>query len=382
LKRFDFNNKRKLGADTYVFAALFFVSFSLLLFSTRSFVIDIRDTGLSVFSGVRGGVHSISSFFVRTVNSVSELSALREKHNELLNRMTRYEELERNAAEIQQENYRLREQLGFSKTLVYKHIPAEIIGRDPDNLFQTLVINKGQRHGVKKDMPVIAYQGGVEALTGKIVQAAQFESLVMPLYDERCFVAARFAQSRYEGIVAGKGDRIKPLLMQSIDRRAKEAVQRGDVIISSGLGGVYPAGIAIGRVNNILSSEPGTALEVELEPAINFSKLEYVFVIDINIQSQAQTQTEPQAQVQIQTEVQAQSQVQPQVQRQTQAQVEPQAQQQVQARTQTRTQTQTRVQTQPQVQPQVQTQVQPQVQAQPQVQPQVEFQAQNESEEE
>lgn len=274
-------SRKRLGADAYVFAALSFVSFSLLLFSTRSFVLDIRDTGLSVFSGVRGGVHSISSFFVRTVDSVGELSELRERYNELLGRVTRFEELERNAAEIQSENYRLREQLGFSQALSFKHIPAEIIGRDPDNLFQTLVINKGQQHGVKKDMPVIAYQGGAEALVGKIVQAAQYESLVLPLYDERCFVSARFAQSRYEGITVGEGGLTKPLLMQSIDRRARESVQRGDLIITSGLGGVYPQGITIGRVNKILFVELETATEVELEPAINFSRLEYVFVIDV-----------------------------------------------------------------------------------------------------
>ncbi|MDR2467893.1 MAG: rod shape-determining protein MreC [Spirochaetaceae bacterium] len=272
--------RKRLGADAYVFAVLIFISFSLLLFSTRSFVIDIRDTGLSVFSGVRGGVHSITSFVSRTVNSIGELTALREKYKELVDRMTRYEELERSAAEIQQENYRLREQLGFSQVLQFKYTPAEIIGRDPDNLFQTLVVNKGAAHGIKKDMPVIAYQNGVEALVGKIVQAAQYESLVLPLYDEHCFVAARFSQSRYEGISSGKGNLNQPLLMQSIDKRARDSMLRGDVVVTSGMGGVYPAGINIGRVNMVLFHEYETSLEVELEPTIDFSRLEYVFILE------------------------------------------------------------------------------------------------------
>ncbi|MDR2510246.1 MAG: rod shape-determining protein MreC [Spirochaetaceae bacterium] len=272
--------RKRLGTDAYVFAVLFIVSFSLLLFSTRSFVIDIRDTGLSVFSGVRLGVHSVASFATRTVNSIGELTTLREKHQELLDKMARYEELERSAAEIRQENYRLREQLGFAEVLRYKHIPAEIIGRDPDNLYLTLVINKGGTQGVKKDMTVIAYQNGSEALVGKIVQTAPYESLVLPLYDARCFVSARFSQSRYEGIVAGSGSINKPLIMQAIDKRARDVVQKGDVVISAGMGGVFPAGINIGRVINVLLQEQETSFEVEIESSIDFSRLEYVFIID------------------------------------------------------------------------------------------------------
>ena len=277
---------RKLGADAYVFAALFFLSFSILLFSTRSFVLDIRDTGLSVFSGVRGGVSSISSFVSRTVNSVGELTALREKYKELLDRMDRYEELERSSAEITQENFRLREQLGFSQNIQFKHIPAEIIGRDPDNLFQALVINKGSAHGIEKDMPVIAYQSGVEALAGKIVQVARYDSLLLPLYDARCFVAARFAQSRYEGIAAGTGTSGKPLVMQAIDKRARDNVQIGDIVVSSGMGGVYPADVYIGRVSNVLLQEHESSFEVELESSVDFARLEYVFILEKNTQTE------------------------------------------------------------------------------------------------
>jgi rod shape-determining protein MreC len=271
--------RKKLNADAYVFAALFLVSFSLLLFSTRSFVIDIKDTGLSVFSGMRGGLNSVASFVVDTVDSIQELALLREQYKELVDRMTRYEQLERNAAEIRAENLRLREQLGFSHVLQYKHIQAEIIGRDPDNLFKALVVNKGKIHGIEKDMPVIAYQNGMQALVGKIIQAGQLESLVLPLYDEQAYVSSRFSQSRYEGITGGQGRGDQPLLVKSIDKRAHYDVNVGDLVITSGLGGVYPAGITIGRVSRILFREDEASMEAELNPAINFSKLEYIFVI-------------------------------------------------------------------------------------------------------
>jgi rod shape-determining protein MreC len=256
------------------------VSFSMLLFSTRGSVVDFRDMGLSFFSGMRGGIYELSSRISRIVLSVRELANLRREYNELVERITRYEQLERNAAEILQENVRLREQLGFSPSLNYRHIPAELIGRDPDNLFSALVINKGKYSGVTNNMPVIAWQNGAQGLVGKVIQAGQFESLVMPLYDSSSFVSSRLAIPRYEGIVEGQGNPALPLRMRFINKRARDEISRGDLIVSNGVGGVYPAGINVGRVSKINYQEYEISMEVELEPVVDFSRLEYVFVID------------------------------------------------------------------------------------------------------
>jgi rod shape-determining protein MreC len=272
--------RRRLRADTYIFIALMLVSFAVLFFSTRSVVAGFKDLGLSVFSGLRGGIHEVSSMVSRTVLSVRELAALRQDYNELTEQLTRYEQLERNAAEILQENNRLREQLGFSQTLRYRRIAAELTGRDPDNLFSAFVINKGRYSGVDVNMPVIAYQNGAQALAGKVIQAGLFESLVMPLYDVSSFVSSRLADSRYEGIVEGQGDPETPLIMRFIPKRARDEIDFGDMIVSSGLGGIYPAGINIGRVSRIRYQENEISMEVELEAAIDFSRLEYVFVIE------------------------------------------------------------------------------------------------------
>jgi rod shape-determining protein MreC len=150
--------KNRLPMELYVFSALMAVSFSLLLFSTRSLILSFRDAGLSVFSGVRGRVDDLGSLVSRTVLSVQELAKLRTEYTVLLERVARYERLERSAAEINQENMRLKEQLAFSQSLNYRHIPAKLIGRDPDNLYSALVINKGSHSGVARDMAVIAWQ--------------------------------------------------------------------------------------------------------------------------------------------------------------------------------------------------------------------------------
>jgi rod shape-determining protein MreC len=270
----------RFSAAVSVFAVLMLLSFLLLFFSTRSFVLNFKDMGLSLFSGARGGIYELSSLVSRTVLAVRELADLRREHAELLRRLARYEELERSNAEISQENIRLREQLGFTQTFRYRHIPAEISGRDPDNLFSALVINKGTYSGVANDMAVIAWQNGTQALVGKVIHAGAFESLVMPLYDVSSFIASRFMVSRYEGIVEGQGRPELPLVMRFIPKKAKDEIDVGDLIVSSGVGGVYPPGINIGRLSALSYREYEISMEVELEPVIDFSRLEYVFVIE------------------------------------------------------------------------------------------------------
>jgi rod shape-determining protein MreC len=272
--------KKRGNAEAYVFTLLALLSFSALFFSTRSFIVDFKDLGLTVFSGVRGGIYELSSLVSRTVLSIKELASLRREYTELTGRITRYEQLERNAAEIDQENRRLREQLGFSQTIRYRHIPAEITGRDPDNLFKAFAINKGKYSGVAANMAVIAFYNGTQGLVGKVIQAGQFESLVMPLFDVSCSVAARLAVSRYEGLVEGQGSPDEPLLMRFIQKRARDEINYGDIIVSSGMGGVYPPGINIGRVSGVSYREYEISMELSLEPVIDFSRLEYVFVID------------------------------------------------------------------------------------------------------
>ncbi|MDR0495612.1 MAG: rod shape-determining protein MreC [Treponema sp.] len=279
-KRGGWTPKNRLPIELYVFSALMVISFALLLISTRTVIMNLRDAGLSVFSGVRGRVDDVSSLASRTVLSVRELAKLRTEYAELLERVTRYERLERSAAEISQENLRLKEQLSFSQSLDYRHIPAKLIGRDPDNLYSALVINKGSHSGVARDMAVIAWQGGAQALVGKVIQVRTFESLVMPLYDSSLLIASRFAASRYEGIAGGQGNPDLPLRMRFIPKRARDEISRGDLVVSSGMGGIYPPEVNIGRISDIFYHEYEISMEAELEPLIDFSRLEYVFVVE------------------------------------------------------------------------------------------------------
>jgi rod shape-determining protein MreC len=268
------------NSSFYVFISLVIVSIGLLLFSGGNFIFHLKNTGLSLFSGVRGGIYEFTSAVSRTVLSVKELANLRKEYAELLKQLERYEELERSNAEIYQENIRLREQLGFAQTLRYKRIPAQISGRDPNNLFSAVVINKGSFAGVTRDMTVVAWQNGTQSLVGKVIQIGAFESLIMPIFDNNALVSSRLSVTRYEGIVEGQGNQETPLLMRFVPKRAREEINIGDIVVSSGMGGIYPAEINIGRVNNISSPEYETTLEIEVIPMIDFSRLEYVYLIE------------------------------------------------------------------------------------------------------
>jgi rod shape-determining protein MreC len=270
----------QINSSVFVFVILVIISSVLLLLSSRDFIFGVKNAGMSLFSGIRGGIYELSSFVSRTVLSISELSSLRKEHADLLRQLDRFEELERSNTEIYQENIRLKEQLDFSKTLRYRHIPAQISGRDPDNLFSAVVINKGSFSGVSNNMAVVAWQNGTQALVGKVIQAGVFESLVMPIFDINSLVSSRLSVSRFEGILEGQGNAETPLLLRFVPRRARDEINTGDIIITSGMGGIFPAGINIGRVNGVNILEYETTLEIEVLPMIDFSRLEYVFVIE------------------------------------------------------------------------------------------------------
>ena len=270
------SNRRR--QDGFVFLVLVLTSFFIFFFSSN--LQNFKNTGLTVFSVLRNGVSEVFSAASRVVTMIGEQATLRKELAALSEQLTRYEQLERSVAEIRQENARLREQLGFSQSLQYEHIPARLSGRDPNNLFSAFIINKGTQAGVAEDMSVIAYQDGVQGLVGKVVHAGVFESFVMPLYDAKSFVASRFVQSRNEGIAEGQGAPGSAVLMRYIARQARNEINIGDMVVTSGMGGVYPAEINIGRVTWINFQQNELSMEVELTPIVNFSRLEYVFVIN------------------------------------------------------------------------------------------------------
>lgn len=259
---------------------LLVASLLTLTISTRSLEGLPKKVGLSFLGFFQRGFSAVGDFVSNVAVSASELRALRKDYDALQKKLEDYSNLERGNAELLQENDRLKAQLGFSSQIGYARIPARIVAKDPENNFATIVVNKGIEDGVRKDMPVVAFQDGIEGLVGRVVEVGHGSSIVVPLYDTSSYIACRFATSRYEGLVSGQGRLDEPLVMKFVKKRAKEDIQFGDLIVTSGYESLYPPEISVARVSKVKSLDYQTSLDVELEPVLDFSRVEYVFVIN------------------------------------------------------------------------------------------------------
>ena len=276
-RRFSFKAQRDLFLLlAYILAAGLFLSFS-----SGGFVVNFRRIGFSVVSGIQRGVYSCASFFSGTVNAVRELSDLREKYRALEKRLENYEVMQRSNAEIRRENERLRELLAFTENLPHRNIPAEIIGRDPSNMYSGITVNKGARHGIRKNMTVIAFQNSpAGGLVGKVVQVGVTTAMIMPLYDFQCYIPARLEDTRFHGLVNGQGDAESPLVMRYVPKRGQGEIRAGERIVTSGESRTYPAGISVGIVSGITSNDYENSIEILVQPAVDFAKLDTVFLLD------------------------------------------------------------------------------------------------------
>lgn len=276
-KKFSF----KIKFDIFLLIFLLIVSSSLLTFSGGRFIINFKSIGFSVVAGTESAVHSLSRFLTDTVSAVRELAELRVRYRELSEKLKNYELLQRSNADIRRENRELKELLHLTDTIVYKNIPAQVSGFDPDNLYSGIIINRGTKHGVRKNMPVLAFQGSTVGLVGRVVQTGRDTSMIIPLYDYQCYAAAFVQSTKHRGLVSGQGSVDLPLTMRYVQKRAKDEISIGDRILASGENSLFPKDCPIGIVTSIKVHDYETHLELTVEPVIDLSRLDYVFVLDL-----------------------------------------------------------------------------------------------------
>lgn len=265
----------------FLYILLILISGTMLAFSSGGFILNFKQIGFSVVSTIDEGFHYAVSGVTGIFTSAKQLRTLRKDYNELIIKLENYEQMQRSNADIRKENERLKDQLGFSQSLEEKNIPAQIIGRDLDNFYSYITINKGSVDGVKKNMPVVAYQNGIQGLVGKVVEVGPFTSQLLPIYNLDCTVSARVQNTRNIGLVSGEGDPELYLNMEYIRKRAVDELHYGDVIVTSGENNNYMRDVPIGSIAQISSIDYNSSLNIKLKPVIDFSKLENVFVINM-----------------------------------------------------------------------------------------------------
>lgn len=265
----------------FVFLILLFLSGLALAFSGGGFVVNFQRVGFSVVTSLQKAVYSVCDDVTGVFTAVAELKSLKAENQELKEKLKNYEFLQRNNTEIRKENERLREQLQFATHIEQKNFPAQIIGRNPDNIYSGITINKGSRSGIKKGMSVIAVQNGTTGLVGKIVTVGLETSLVMPVYDSKCVVSSRIQNTRDIGLVSGSGNANSPLQMKYIKKRVLSELNFGDIVVTSGETDNYVADIPVGTITNIMVVEYDSSLNIEITPVVDFARLETVIVTDL-----------------------------------------------------------------------------------------------------
>ena len=265
----------------FVLAVLVLFSGVMLAFSSGGFVISFKQVGFALVSSLQKGVHAVAAGVGSTVNAVHELARLREENAALTEKLRNYEYLQRTNTEIRKENERLKEQLDFSQSVEQRNFPARIIGRDPDALYSGLTIDKGSRHGIRKNMPVIAVQSGTVGLVGKVVSVGVVTSLVMPVYDSKCTVSVRIQNTRDIGLLSGRGTAENPLSLKYVKKRVLDELHFGDLVVTSGEGGNYVRDIPVGSISKIAVLDYDASLDIEITPILDFARLETVIVTDL-----------------------------------------------------------------------------------------------------
>ncbi len=222
-----------------------------------------------VFSGVAGGIQQ-GTVFTRDVATVyRENQTLRAENQEL--RHVVFQLTEKAA-----ENERLQAMLEFrTKSVAFQMKAATVIGRDPGILNYSILINQGANDGLKVNMPVVTHQG----LVGHVMETFAGTAKVRLLVDTGSSAASMVQrpQSRAVGIVEGNPAQVSVLRMKNLMRDGD--VIKGDKIMTSGLGGIYPKGLLIGEVTDVVDDDGGLLKTALIRPALDFSRLEEVFVI-------------------------------------------------------------------------------------------------------
>lgn len=209
--------------------------------------------------------------FIKSIKAINKLSNLLEENRLLTDKVMLLSKEETKLKELERENRELRQLLGSSYYEQFEVKSATIIGKVDTDWKLSLFINKGSNQGIKINMPVVNQSG----LTGKVIATSNNFSEVRLLTDVNSSVAAMVQSSRKTGII--QGTRGSTLEMDLVTKEAN--IKIGDIIITSGLGGIFPKGILIGRVYDVKNLDYELYKTIKVLPVNNYENLEEVLII-------------------------------------------------------------------------------------------------------
>ncbi len=268
------DSSRKIWVLVFVFAAVFCVIF----FAARGrFQTPVSSQTVSfVLSPFQQAVSWVGSQIRYVTSNIWEIATEHQQNKMLRSEVEQLRIQNLQASEFAAENERLRALLGYKQGAVqFDLVAARVIGRESETWSSMIVINCGTFDGVSEDMAVVTEKG----LVGRIVEAGPNSSKVQLILDPRSSVGTLVQRpsSRVNGIV--EGDLANPTMPRMVNIPKTSDVQEGDIIVTSGFGGIFPKGLIVGIVNSIENDEGGLLKCAILETAVDFQRLEDVAVI-------------------------------------------------------------------------------------------------------
>ena len=231
----------------------------------------VRDGISPLQAALRGGVREIQDIwgYIRGLRDLAmENRGLSEEIVYLRGEM-------RMARELERDNQMMRDLLGFVRRFPNRLISCEVIGRDGTGWWQTARLDKGAASGVAEGRAVITPEG----LIGRTVSVSDRTADVLLLSDPSCKVSVRLSRLGVFGVVEGLGKKPgeQPACRMDFISQTSE-VQVGDEVVTSGLGGLFPKGLLVGRVSRVEMNEAGLYQTAWIDSAAGLGALEYAFV--------------------------------------------------------------------------------------------------------
>jgi len=216
-----------------------------------------------VTAGITGGTRGLFDHYV-------DLVGVQAQNEQLRNRLRELEARGTHQGETELMNRRLKRLLALQKELPTRAVAASVTARDASVWFQSLTLNKGSLDGISSGMPVMAPEGVV----GLISSTSSHASRVILLTDPNSGIDVLVQRTRVRGIVSGlleQGTTLKYV-------KRSDDVRVGDRVVASGLDGVFPKGLPVGRVTKVSRKDRGLFLYAEVTPDADASRLEEVLV--------------------------------------------------------------------------------------------------------
>jgi rod shape-determining protein MreC len=199
------------------------------------------------------------------------LSRVQQENRELRNVIYGLKEENNRLREALQTDERLNKLSSFRSQFPYPSQVAQVYARGASSWFKVVMINKGEANGVAKDMAVATSEGVV----GRVIEVSPGTAKVLLIIDPNSAVDVITQRSRAQGIMEGKIDEV--CILKYVQKN--EDVQVGDIVVTSGLGGVFPKGLVVGTVSLVDRKRSGIFQYIEVNPSVDLSKLEEVLIL-------------------------------------------------------------------------------------------------------